>query len=277
MSNSVQYRVLELIKSLAHPIRVIQFKILSQWIHQYYGSAISISDKPAIVISPHQDDETLGCGGLIALKRQQGIKVAVIFLTDGSACPGFNGLDSQKIIDLRQKEATTALGILGVSPSDIYFFNYPDGKLKELSDKDQQALVNQLSELFEHYQVQEVYAPHFKDAHCDHEAAFQIAKTAITRAPRAIELFQYPIWLFWKRPLLLQLKYSDLASAQRLNISSVKAKKHEAMQAYQSQLASLPSCFLNSYPGSSELFFAQLEHTDEKKQTHSSHLVHDVE
>jgi LmbE family N-acetylglucosaminyl deacetylase len=240
---------------------------------QYYGSAISISDKPAIVISPHQDDETLGCGGLIALKRQQGIKVAVIFLTDGSACPGFNGLDSQQIIDLRQEEATAALGILGVSPSDIYFLNYPDGKLKELSDEDQQNLVNQLTELFGHYQVQEVYAPHFKDAHCDHEAAFQIAKTAIARTPRVIKLFQYPIWLFWKRPLLLQLKCSDLASAQRLNISSVKAKKHESMQAYQSQLASLPSHFLTSYPGSSELFFVQLEHTDEKQQAHSSPLA----
>jgi N-acetylglucosamine malate deacetylase 1 len=265
MSNLVEYRILELIKSLIHPVRVVQFKVLSQWMRQYNGSAISISDKPTIVISPHQDDETLGCGGLIALKRQQGIKVAVIFLTDGSACPSFNGLDSQKIIDLRQKEATTALGILGVSPSDIYFLNYPDGKLRELSDKDQRDLLNQLSELFEQYQVQEVYAPHFKDAHCDHEAAFQMAKAAISRTPRTIELFQYPIWLFWKRPLLLQLKCSDLVGSQRINISSVKAKKHEAIQVYQSQLASLPSGFLNSYPGSSELFFAQFEHPDEKK------------
>jgi hypothetical protein len=45
------------------------------------------------------------------------------------------------------------------------------------------------------------------------------------------------------------------------------------MQAYQSQLASLPSHFLTSYPGSSELFFVQLEHTDEKQQAHSSPLA----
>ncbi len=35
------------------------------------------------MFSPHQDDEAFGCGGMIALKSEQGIPVVVVFLTDG--------------------------------------------------------------------------------------------------------------------------------------------------------------------------------------------------
>ncbi len=40
---------------------------------------------PTVVVAPHPDDETLGCGVLIAAKRRLGAEVAVVFLTDGAA------------------------------------------------------------------------------------------------------------------------------------------------------------------------------------------------
>src|SRR4030065_330273 len=38
----------------------------------------------AVIFAPHQDDETLGCGGTIMLKRKAGTPVACVFMTDGS-------------------------------------------------------------------------------------------------------------------------------------------------------------------------------------------------
>src|SRR5690349_14548383 len=44
-----------------------------------------LQELPTVVIAPHQDDETLACGGVIARKRSEGLPVHVIFITDGSA------------------------------------------------------------------------------------------------------------------------------------------------------------------------------------------------
>jgi N-acetylglucosamine malate deacetylase 1 len=67
--------------------------------------ALSWSQKSAMVFSPHQDDETFGCGGMIALKRAQGIAVQVIFLTDGQGSDQLN----PQIVQIRASEALTAL------------------------------------------------------------------------------------------------------------------------------------------------------------------------
>lgn len=232
--------------------RTLHFNILSQWMRQNKSRSMTISDRSSIILSPHQDDETLGCGGLIALKRQRETQVAVVFLTDGGGIPG-----CQEQAQLRRQEAIDALNLLGVSSSDIYFLNYPDGKLQELSQPEQHSLVGQLSALFEQYQAQEVYVPHFKDGHLDHEVAFQLGQAAIAKTSHTIELIQYPIWLFWKRPFLLKLKQQDLRGAFQLDITSVKAKKHDAIQVYQSQLPVLPFGFLIPYLSATEVFFVQ--------------------
>ena len=41
-------------------------------------------DQSAVIFAPHQDDETLGCGGTIILKTQAAAQVTIVFLTDGS-------------------------------------------------------------------------------------------------------------------------------------------------------------------------------------------------
>lgn len=234
--------------------QILHSNAVLHWIRHYNSQTISVSNQSAIVISPHQDDETLGCGGLIALKRQQGDQVAIVFLTDGGASRIFDP-DCLDLISLRRQEAIAALNTLGVPTSDIHFLNYPDGELQELSEAQQQSLATQLSALVEQYQAQEIYVPHAKDGHRDHEAAFQITQTAIATLSRSIELFQYPIWLFWKRPIFLKLHRHDLTNAYRIDISLVQARKHEAIQAYQSQLPFLPVGFIHPYLDSTELFF----------------------
>ena len=37
----------------------------------------------SLILAPHQDDELLGCGGMIATKARLGAYVAIAFLTDG--------------------------------------------------------------------------------------------------------------------------------------------------------------------------------------------------
>ncbi|MGG6267366.1 PIG-L deacetylase family protein [Leptolyngbya sp. AN03gr2] len=244
-------------KYLGRLVQVLHFYLLSQWTRYFSGQIMTVSDRPSIIIAPHQDDETLGCGGLIALKRQAGITVAVVFLTDGDNNSLTVNESCEDSVSLRRQEAIAALQILGVSTSDIYFLNYPDGQLQTLSEPEQQQFIAQLTVLIEHYQAQEVYVPHSKDGHSDHEMAFQTVQATLTGIARNIKLFQYPIWLFWQRTFPLQLTQQDLAGACRLNIAAVRTQKQTAIQVYQSQLPSLPFSFLRPFRASTELFFVQ--------------------
>jgi LmbE family N-acetylglucosaminyl deacetylase len=95
-----------------------------------------------LVISPHPDDETLGCGGLIARVRGAGGQVRVVFLTNGDAFKVAAGREERKIRptpeDLvefgaeRQREAMLAGIRLGLRPSDLDFLGFPDRGLTRL-------------------------------------------------------------------------------------------------------------------------------------------------
>ncbi|BCW99052.1 MAG: hypothetical protein KatS3mg024_1879 [Armatimonadota bacterium] len=95
-----------------------------------------------LVVSPHPDDETLGCGGLIARVRGSGGQVRVVFLTNGDAFKVAASREERKIRptarDLiefgeeRQREAMLAGMRLGLKPSDLLFLGFPDRGLTRL-------------------------------------------------------------------------------------------------------------------------------------------------
>lgn len=45
----------------------------------------AVGTRRLVIVAPHPDDETLGCGLLIAAAVRAGVRVAVIALTDGQA------------------------------------------------------------------------------------------------------------------------------------------------------------------------------------------------
>ena len=183
--------------------------LLFLWLVLRKSQPISLSHKSAIVFSPHQDDETLGCGGAIALKKQQGVSVKVVFMTDGRY-GSLQPMPTDKFIDLRKQEATDALNHLGVPPEDIMFLDRLDGSLANLTGEQRQGLIEQLVQLLKQIAPQEAYVPHRKDFHADHEATYDLVKTAIAQSGMNVELLQYPIWIFWQNPLSFQLQRQDL-------------------------------------------------------------------
>ncbi len=229
--------------------------LLSWWILSNKSQSLAFSQKSAMVFSPHQDDETFGCGGMIALKREYGIPVVVVFLTDGQGSGGLEPNSPNKIIQIRQQEAVTALNILGVETSEIYFLEKPDGTLCDLKNAEKQQAIAQIVQLLNQYQPEEVYVPHYKDCHRDHEATYKLIKSAISQIEFTVELIQYPIWLFWRAPLFIMLKLEDIAAAYHLSVPSVQDKKNRAIASYHSQIQSLPRGFIQQFSGSNEIFF----------------------
>ena len=79
---------------------------------------------PLLVVAPHPDDETIGCGGLIHMMTRAGGPVTVLIVSDGTASHEVNGLAR-----IRAQECRRALGHLGVG--DPRFGGLPDGSLSE--------------------------------------------------------------------------------------------------------------------------------------------------
>ncbi|MDM9383202.1 PIG-L family deacetylase [Chlorogloeopsis sp. ULAP01] len=234
--------------------QLIQAEILFRWILPTKSQPLSVSQKPAMVFAPHQDDETFGCGGMIALKRELGVPVKVVFLTDGHK--SYFQIKPEDIVQVRKQEATTALNILGVeSPEDIYFIEQPDGELRHISNEQQSNTINQLLQLLESFQPAEVYVPHQKDKHPDHEATYDLVYAALQKSGIKAQVFQYPIWLFWKMPPLFRVNLKPLGQSYQLSIKSVLNKKQQAIHVYDSQRHTLPFSFMRRFFLPSEIFF----------------------
>jgi len=94
-----------------------------------------------LVLAPHPDDETIGCGGVIQKAREIGCPVYIVFFTNGDHNQVAFKLYEKKIVlqprdyikmgELRRQEALAATRILGVPKENLIFLGYPDyGTLK---------------------------------------------------------------------------------------------------------------------------------------------------
>ena len=123
-----------------------------------------------MVVSPHPDDESIGCGGALRRHVVDGDDVSVVFLTSGEK--GGHGRDEAATATLREKEARTACEILGVK--DVAFLHQPDGALRAAP-----AAVGQLRDQIRAWRPELIYVPHDREMHPDHRAAVRLLSKAL--------------------------------------------------------------------------------------------------
>jgi LmbE family N-acetylglucosaminyl deacetylase len=97
-----------------------------------------------LVIAPHPDDESLGCGGVIQQALAAGQSVHVVLLTDGDGYPAAASALSGKPVHslapsdflelarVRQNEALAAVHLLGLAPANLIFLGYPNPGLRKI-------------------------------------------------------------------------------------------------------------------------------------------------
>ena len=194
---------------------------------------------PALIIAPHADDETLGCGGLIAAKRLRGQTVHVVFITDSAGShEGHPTLARPALAVRRHAEALAALQLLGVTESHVTFCDSPDGALNRLTDSDRQALTDRLTVLLREVQAVEVFAPCREDGSSEHSVVQQIALIACRRCGHGT-LMEYPVWAWWN-PFRLRHRLGHANQNYRLELGSLRELKQRALACHQSQLSPAP-------------------------------------
>lgn len=216
-----------------------------------------------LLFSPHQDDETLGCGGLIALKRRQRADVHVAFLTDGSrGCGDDSPWTAEQLSDIRRGEAVAALDRLGVPASNLTFMDAPDGSLDALEPGQEQSLLSAIEGLLHSLQPDEVLLPFHGDRHPDHKAAHRLVLESLRRSGLSPLVRQYPVWAL-ETPWRSSLRWAELKGARYLKIDTVVSLKRQALGEYRSQVEpqppherlGLPPCLLALFLKDYELYF----------------------
>ena len=80
-----------------------------------------------VIVAPHPDDESLGCGGVMAAASARGQAVAVVIVSDGCGSHTHSALyPPDRLRALREAETLEAVAALGVPAEGVTFLRLPD-------------------------------------------------------------------------------------------------------------------------------------------------------
>lgn len=103
--------------------------------NSFSGIELKKADR-ILILAPHPDDETIGCGGIIQEAIKAGAEVKVAYLTNGDHNQlAFIVYEKRLTLrkgeflhmgEVRRKEAIKAMRLLGLSENNLIFLGYPD-------------------------------------------------------------------------------------------------------------------------------------------------------
>jgi LmbE family N-acetylglucosaminyl deacetylase len=216
--------------------------VVALWVHQ----RVILCDSPTFawaaqrlcVISPHPDDDVLGCGGTLGLAWASGAALRVLYVTDGAAShPGSREYPPERLRDIREAEARLALEILGVPATELHFLREADARLAR-SGPAAAALTSRILAHLVDFAPTMIFSPWVRDGHGDHIATSLAVRHAVAQAGTVAELYEYAVWL------------ADLGSVDdapqpsevelvSVDVRRFRALKARAIRAHRSQLGEL--------------------------------------
>lgn len=140
------------------------------------------SARRVLVIAPHPDDETLGCGGTLALLAPN-CEIQLLLVTNGDGGGGLPPDTSAR----RKQEMADAARTLGIQ-TPILHLDEPDGRFADsLSYRSAlDAIVRQIDPNW-------VFLPWLNDSHADH-ARISHASSQVLRGSPVQQLLYYETW-----------------------------------------------------------------------------------
>ncbi|MGO9611679.1 MAG: PIG-L deacetylase family protein [Dissulfurispiraceae bacterium] len=157
-----------------------------------------------LVLSPHIDDDLIGCGGTLSKHVEAGNPVMALYFADCT--------------EDRIKEARAAATIVGFD--QLEFLNYKSKTLLDHKD-----IGERLSATISSYKPDMVYLPSLFDRHADHIAVNHYLSEASRKYGYKFTVNAYEVW-------------NTLVPNVIVDISSCIDKKKDAIKCYKSQLVS---------------------------------------
>jgi LmbE family N-acetylglucosaminyl deacetylase len=156
---------------------------------------IATLQAPILIVAPHPDDESIGCGGLIAALRRRQMNVQLVVLTDGTGSHA-NSMSHPpcRLADLRKSEALEAAAILGVAPEAVAFWKLADRFVPDRDSAEFESAVARTQLRLRLLQPATLVIPGRTDRHGDHRAAWSIWTEAVRGLPVKPRILEYLVW-----------------------------------------------------------------------------------
>jgi LmbE family N-acetylglucosaminyl deacetylase len=170
-----------------------------------------------MVIAPHPDDESLGCGGLLAALALAKAQVEIVFLTSGRGAASSEGPETAR----RLHSAEAALRQLGIAKSRVL------GGLDATVSPYNVDLVREIALALRDEMPRLILLPHPGEQHSDHRGASPCVAAALAKfshpSPVYPRILFYEVWT----PLVpcdLIFDISEHLAAKRAAIASYDAQ-----------------------------------------------------
>ncbi|TGN37583.1 hypothetical protein E4L95_22635, partial [Paracoccus liaowanqingii] len=150
------------------------------------GVAALLGGRALVVLAPHPDDETLGCGALLFDAAARGTPCHVICVTDGARShPGSRAWPAARLAQARHDELDAAVRILAPRAT-VTWLGHPDCGAPD--DAETAARIGRLIP-----QGALLLASWGEDPHVDHRQVARLA-ARIAAARPDLALAFYPVW-----------------------------------------------------------------------------------
>lgn len=183
-----------------------------------------------LIISPHMDDEVLGCGGTIAKHVENGDRLSVCVIANRV----YNHQFDERKYEIEQNHSRKAKKVL--SYSDLVFFGLKDERLEESV----QEIVVLLEKYIEKNKPSVVYIPFSGDNNQDHRATFNASRIALrplaTHYIEKICMYEVPSSTEQSPPL----HESAFMPNYYVDITNYFKKKTEAYECYVTEKRDYP-------------------------------------
>ena len=185
-----------------------------------------------LICAPHADDESLGCGGLIAQLCAATTPPFVLIMTDGTGShPHSKAYPSDRLRALREAETLRACACLGLQADRVAFMGLTDTEAP-MEGEAFEAAVRWLEAFCQRHGVGTVLSTWEHDPHGDHVAVHRIASAAAA----GLHHWAYPVW-GWT--LADQAEVRLPADGIRLDIAGQLSQKRRAIASHRSQYGGL--------------------------------------
>ncbi|MCF4126168.1 PIG-L deacetylase family protein [Methylobacterium sp. SyP6R] len=193
-----------------------------------------------VVVAPHPDDESLGCGGLVAEARAQGVPVRLVVVSDGvGSHPNSRSHPPERLRDLRESETLAAVAHLGLAPEHVAFLRLPDRFVPAIGPE-AEAAAGAIAAAARACGAGALFVTWEHDPHCDHAASAALARRARDLICRDlggdVRLYAYPVW-GWTLPP--ETEIGAAPRGIRLDVTRHLPAKAAAIAAHRSQTTDL--------------------------------------
>jgi LmbE family N-acetylglucosaminyl deacetylase len=227
-----KYRKIIIISLIIYTFWFFGLGIIGGWllskgtIHSFPD--LTVNDR-ILILAPHIDDEVIVAGGLIQEAIRVGVKVKVVYMTNGdnssstviTADKDIN-YDPNYFIDLgenRMREGESATATLGLQRSDIIFLGYPDkglepmlttyfskpytsqgtrfnfnpydGTFSKKQEYNGQNVIADLDKIYSEFKPNIIIVPHPRDKHMDHRATYKYVEKIVLEKDLDTKIYSY--------------------------------------------------------------------------------------